>query len=522
MSAGKRHDSRDDDRPGPVSGETGDDILLPDASGVSMPAAGRLRYRSIVSAPEAVVAGVLDVDTIAALMDSHAQVGRVRLRILFPDGRVFFEACPPDLLEGPENEVPVAIPGNAGTILRGALPVRDLELVAANIHRAVRERTASGAQLQALDSERRRLSLVFEFSEKVCQLAAFDEVVTRFLGDVTRLLDAREGTFFALDQRRKDLYVRCHHGLRPEVARGFRLKVGEGISGAVAQDGRPRIVNDVQRCPDYVAKTNPIHNIIAAPVTVRGKLIGVVNVNDRAEGRKPFSNRDLELLVSLSRLGGVALDNARLYEEIRQLLLSTIESLTIAIDAKDSHAAGHSRRVAFLTVVMGQRLGLDEQEQDMLRIASLLHDVGNLAISETVLNKDGPLTETERAMVKEHPALGASILSPVQQLSAVLPGIVDHHERYDGRGYPRHLKGDEISLQGRLIAIADTFDAMTHDRPFRRSCPAVDALAEITAKAGTQLDPSLVPVFVECYRDLDLDRLDVQDLLPPTTPDLDF
>jgi len=514
--------NRDDDRPSPISGETDTDVSLPSASGVTMPASSRIQYRSIVSAPAAVVAGALDVDAIAALLDSHAQVGSARLRIVFPDGRVFFEAYPPSPREGQENSVPVVIPGNEGTTLRGVLPSRDLELVARVIENALRERTTSGVQMQALDAERKRLSLVFDFSEKVCQLAAFDDVVTRFLGDVTRILEAREGTFFALDPRRKDLYVRCHHGLRPDVAQGFRLKIGEGIAGAVAKDGRPRIVNDVERCPDYVIKTNPIHNIIAAPITVRNKLIGVINVNDRAEGRKPFSNRDLQLLISLARLGGIALDNARLYEEIRQLLVATIESMTTAIDAKDQFALGHSRRVAFLAVVMAQRLDLDEQEQDMLRIAALLHDVGNLAISESILKKEGPLTDEERAIVKEHAALGASILSPVQQLSAVLPGVVDHHERYDGRGYPRHLKGDEISLQGRIIALADTFDAMTHDRPFRRACSPTDALSEVTAQSGAQFDPALVPVFVETFRQLELDSVDVQDLLPPIGPDLDF
>jgi putative nucleotidyltransferase with HDIG domain len=298
--------------------------------------------------------------------------------------------------------------------------------------------------------------------------------------------------------------------------------VGEGIAGSVAADGRARIVNNVEQCPDYVAKGNPIHNLISAPVTVRDQLVGVVNVNDRAGGRKPFSNRDLQLLVSLAQLGGVALDNARLYEEVRQLLLSTIESLTTAIDAKDQFALGHSRRVAYLSSVMARRLELDEQQRDMLQIAAMLHDIGNLAISEEVLAKPGPLSEQERAQIKEHPELGASILSPVKQLSAVLPGIVDHHERYDGRGYPRRLKGEEISLQGRLIALADAYDAMTHDRPFRRACASRDALAEITAQSGAQFDPSLVPVFVECYRELGLEQVSVEELIPPTDPGLDF
>jgi putative nucleotidyltransferase with HDIG domain len=289
----------------------------------------------------------------------------------------------------------------------------------------------------------------------------------------------------------------------------------------VAKDGQARIVNDVQSCPDYVVKNNPIRNIIAAPVTMRDKIIGVVNVNDRAEGDKPFTNRDLQLLVSLARLGGVALDNAKLFQEVRQLLLSSVESLTVAIDAKDQRAVGHSRRVAFLCGKMADRLQLSEKERDLLRLAAMLHDVGNLAVPESLLKKPGPLSSEELAKMREHPTHGASILSPVQLLSEVLPGVVDHHERYDGRGYPRRLKAEEISLQGRLVAIADAFDAMVHDRPFRKAWSAADAMTEIVRHSGSQFDPALVPVFGECYGELELDRVPLDDLVPPG-PVLDF
>ena len=347
-------------------------------------------------------------------------------------------------------------------------------------------------------------------------------MVERFLGDVVRILGAREGTFFAFDRRHQELFIRCHHGSRPEVVKEFRLKIGEGIAGAVAKDGRARIVNDVRNCPDYVPGGNPIRNIISAPIIVRDRLIGVVNVNDLLDASKHFSSRDLQLLVSLARLGGIALDNAKLYDEVRNLLLATIESLTTAIDAKDQYALGHSRRVAFLCKRMGARVDLPEQDADLLHIAALLHDIGNLAVSEAILHKEGPLSLEEQVLIKEHPAWGASILSPVEQLSAVLPGVIDHHERYDGKGYPRRLKADEISLQGRLIALADAFDAMTHDRPFRKACSATEALSEITSQAGGQFDPGLVPVFVECFRDLELDKTSLDKLLPASRRERDL
>jgi putative nucleotidyltransferase with HDIG domain len=508
---------RDDDRPRPVSGETSDDVRLP--SSADMPAS-RPRRRGN-ERPTEIPSSALDVDAIVSVLDSHAELAKVRLRILFPDGRTFFDAHPPDARRGDEEQVPLRLPGHRGMVLRGALPTQQLERVAHVVERVIDLRATSGAHQEALESERKRLSLLFEFSESVCQLAAFDDVITRFLGDVARILNAREATFFALDARRKDLYIRCHHGTLPDVVQNFRLKIGEGIAGAVAADGQARIVNDVANCPDYVPKNNPIHNLIAAPFTVRDALIGVINVNDRG-GERPFSNRDLELLQSLARLGGVALDNAKLYAEVRNLLLAVVESLTAAIDAKDTYALGHSQRVAFLCAVLATRLKLVDQERDLLRLAAMLHDIGNLAVSETILKKDGPLTQKERAKIKEHPTLGAAILSPVEQLSAVLPGVVDHHERYDGKGYPRRLKGNEISIQGRIIAIADAFDAMTHDRPFRRCCSPAEALGEITAEAGGQFDPALVPVFVACYRELGLERTPVDELLPKGGPELDF
>ena len=533
MSRGQRGD---DDPLRSVVGETSEELRLPGSRAeTTMPAGRRQRYVSAVAV--LAIPDEIDLDTVMAVLDSHAQVGGVRLQILLPDGTTFFEAAPPEPRRGAEHEVPLALrraqqatePRHArersdperNFRLRGALPEKQLKLVAEALERALSLRASTGTQQVLLDAERQRLSLIFEFSEKVHRLASFDQIVLRFLRDVTRILGAREGTYFALDPRRHDLYIRCHVGSRREVVEGFRLQIGEGIAGAVAKDGMPRIVNDVTSCPEYVPKNNPIRNIIVAPVFVRGQIVGVVNVNDRESGEKPFSNRDLQLLVSLARLGGVALENVKLYSEIRSLLLALIESLSNAIDAKDTFARGHSQRVAFLSSAIARRLSLSEQDLDMLQVAALLHDIGNLAVSEAVLKKEGPLTERERAQIKEHPALGASILSPVEQLSAVLPGIMDHHERHDGRGYPRHLKGGEISQQGRVIAIADAYDAMTHERPFRDACSPEEALAEITAEAGAQFDPALVPVFVDVFRELELDTISLESHLPPA-PGADF
>lgn len=510
-----------------VSGVTDTEVALPPSTLEDLSGSASVQIDPAAFEPSmsviAVAPGELDIATISLLLDSHAEAAAVDLSIVTAEGATLFEARPADAhTEVVAESVPLQLPDHEVMSLCGALPRRSLERIATTIEHAAKLRSKSGLRQQALDGERQRLSLVFEFSERVIQLAALDEVIARFLGDTARLLGAREGTFFALDQKRQDLYIRCHHGSRQEVVETFRLAIGEGIAGSVARDGRPRLVNDASSSPEYVAKNNPIKNIISAPVSVRDKLIGVVNINDRSDGERPFEERDLRLLTSLARLGGVALDNARLYGEVRELLLSTVEALTTAIDAKDDFTRGHSRRVAFIAAELAASLGLDEEERDRVRIAAMLHDVGNLAVSEQILAKQGPLDQDEKIAVKAHPALGASILDPVRQLADALPGILDHHERYDGRGYPRRLKGEEISLQGRLVAIAESYDAMTHDRPYRRGRPASLALRELQNEAGKQFDPVLIERFAELYERLALECTSVDDLLPSKEPDLDF
>jgi putative nucleotidyltransferase with HDIG domain len=359
-----------------------------------------------------------------------------------------------------------------------------------------------------------RLSLFYDFVERVLPLTEFDRLIEQLLGDLVRVLRADEGTFFAVDPRRHDLYIRCHSGSRREVVEDFRLRIGEGIAGRVAQDLEPRLVDDASACPDYVPKNNPIGSLISAPVALRGQLLGVININHREGKQASFTKDDLQLLTSLARMGGMALDNAKLYAEVRELLLTTVQALSAAIEVQDPFARGHSERVAFLCDALAENLELGRKERDFLRIAALLHDIGNLALPREVLEKAAPLTRAERDLIKEHPLRGAAILSPVKQLAEVLPGIIEHHERYDGKGYPRHLKDVEISLQGAAIAIAEAVDAMTHDRPYRRAAAAPEALAAIAASSGTQFDPSLVSAFRKCYQALDLEQRSVESLLP--------
>ncbi|WP_223299319.1 HD-GYP domain-containing protein [Paenibacillus darwinianus] len=189
-------------------------------------------------------------------------------------------------------------------------------------------------------------------------------------------------------------------------------------------------------------------------------------------------------------------------ENMNNLLIqSYFTTLAAALDARDPYTAGHSERVARYAMDIGRLSDLSERELDMLKKTALLHDIGKIGVRDTVLLKEGKLTEEEFEIIKLHPALGEKILrqiEPAEAMKDILPGVRSHHERYDGRGYPDGLAGEDIPLTGRIIAIADSFDAMTSDRPYRKGMTAEKALQILEEGQGTQWDPGLTRIFMEC------------------------
>jgi len=216
-------------------------------------------------------------------------------------------------------------------------------------------------------------------------------------------------------------------------------------------------------------------------------------------GGGTFTQQDLRLLEALANQSAVALQNAQLFLDLQESFLATVKALAQAVDAKDSYTAGHSSRVTLYSVVVGEEMGLAEADLRQLRMAGLLHDVGKIGIRDSVLSKPGKLDDEEFAVMKSHPAVGESILKQVPQLAGVLPGVVSHHERFDGKGYPRGLKGEEIPLLGRVIGVADAFDAMTSDRVYRPRLSDEVALGELRKHSGTQFDSRVVKAFLAAY-----------------------
>lgn len=190
----------------------------------------------------------------------------------------------------------------------------------------------------------------------------------------------------------------------------------------------------------------------------------------------------------------------QLYIAMRKNYLNTVEALVQALEAKDSYTSGHSGRVAQLSVKLAEELNFSEDRVEYIKYAGVLHDVGKIGVSETVLNKQGRLTEAEWEMIRNHPTVGQNIIQSIDFLFDVGQVVRHHHERIDGKGYPDGLKGEDIPLESRIIAIADTYDAMTSDRSYRQGKSVNDALIELERVAGTQLDAKLVETFCKLVR----------------------
>jgi len=216
-----------------------------------------------------------------------------------------------------------------------------------------------------------------------------------------------------------------------------------------------------------------------------------------------FTSVDVQLFRAVADRVTPFLENHRLYEDLADLLMGMLHALVSSIDAKDTYTCGHSERVAYISRALARASGMPDEMCERIYLAGLLHDVGKIGVPDSILCKMGRLTAEEFEAMRRHPEIGAKILSRVRQIQDLLPGVLYHHERIDGRGYPEGLAGENIPLMGRLICIADCFDAMTTNRTYRSALPLPVALAEVRRCAGTQFDPK----FAEVFLDLDHESL---------------
>ncbi len=236
--------------------------------------------------------------------------------------------------------------------------------------------------------------------------------------------------------------------------------------------------------------------VILEPILHDDQVIGVVLAGGKTGSDSEATSGDTQLLDAIAGFLGALHENAARFIEQKNMFIGSLEAVSTALDAKDRYTHGHSERVAWLGTQLAEAIGLDADEVERIRISGLVHDVGKIGVPEAVLCKAGRLTDDEFDQIKKHPRIGYNILKGIPKIDDVLDGVLYHHERWDGRGYPTRLAGEAIPLYGRILAVADTFDAMSSTRSYRQAMPREKVLDEIAKCSGTQFDPSLTEPFI--------------------------
>ncbi len=276
------------------------------------------------------------------------------------------------------------------------------------------------------------------------------------------------------------------HGRCP-LSTEARARLADRVSADLQRERRTLVLS-VEEAGDA--------RVMAQGVYIGDMLVGMMACGDRKGDDPQVSSYDMQLIEAAAAFAGAFLENARLYRDQRAMFLGSVRALSAAIDAKDRYTQGHSERVAHLGALLARSMNDPTLPADRVHLSGLLHDVGKIGVPEAVLCKAGRLTDEEFAQIKRHPQIGHDILNGIPLLADVLPGVLHHHERWDGKGYPHGLSGEAIPLIARVLGIADTFDAMSSNRAYRPALPRARVLEEIERCAGGQFDPTLARRFI--------------------------
>ncbi len=345
--------------------------------------------------------------------------------------------------------------------------------------------------------------------------ASLDPRVTLrvLLDEVTAQLDVDAASVLLLNPYTQELTYSAGRGFRSSDVERTRVRFGEGYAGQAALERQVLVVENTEEAGDFargrLLREEDFLAYSVAPMVSKGRVLGVLEIFHRT----PMSVRGGEWVDFLEALAGqaaIAIDNSRLFYDLemantrlRQAYDATIEGWSRALDLRDHETENHTQRVTELTLKLARAAGMSEEEQMHVRRGALLHDIGKMGVPDYILLKPGGLTEEEREIMERHPVFAYKFLSPIEYLRPALDIPYCHHERWDGSGYPRGLKGKEIPLAARLFAVVDVWDALTSDRPYRKAWSKAKTLEYIRSQSGKYFDPKAVDLFLKVINDPD-------------------
>lgn len=399
---------------------------------------------------------------------------------------------------------PESIPTMLGLLSLTVEQARDLDVGSEEV----------GVLTQNLENTYEELSLIYRISAQMGLPQKPQELLLKVGNQVTEVSRAATIAFVL-----SETAVSAAHALpgdaNPQSVRDRVVSVGADVAGPIDLVRlAEQLLSDPSKAPSHLLVNNAaqrpefgfahpwLEHVVALPLWHKQRLLGVMMAINCRDGGD-FTSVDVQLVRAVADRVAAFLENQRLYDDLTDLLMGLLHAVVNSVDAKDPYTYGHSERVAFLSRALARAANLSPTECERIYLAGLLHDVGKIGVPDAILCKPGKLTVEEFDTLKKHPEIGVKILSPVRQMRDLLPGVLYHHERVDGRGYPEGLSGNSIPMLGRIICLADCFDAMTTNRTYRAALPLATAISEVRRCAGTQFDPSLAELFLG----LDLEQL---------------
>ena len=362
-------------------------------------------------------------------------------------------------------------------------------------------RALDRGRLRRENMQLREQVAISELVRAIGSTLELDQLLSMVVDTARREFSALAASILLRAGSRSGLQLQVMDGEHSLTGNPDYLDFLKGITPAVQSalaTGRPVVLSGHQT--DMFESNQRDHELVCQPLIAKGSVIGVLNII-RKPNAGPCGEGTLRSIEITAAQAAIAIENSRLYRDLHGAYMDTVSALANAIEIRDPYTRGHTDRVKVLAQAIARRMGWGVEPLFDLWIGCTLHDIGKIGVPDHILKKPGPLTPEEFALMKRHPEIGAAIIQGIPFLKPAVPYVYYHHERYDGKGYPTGLAGEKIPIEGRILAVVDTFDAVTSDRPYRQAGTAEDARSELVSCAGTQFDPSIVNVFVSVLED---------------------
>src|SRR6266496_5829352 len=325
------------------------------------------------------------------------------------------------------------------------------------------------------------------------------QVLDLIITKAVEMLECEAGSILLYNKEKGCLYFSASTSADSKTLAGIPVPLTDSLAGAIFSKNFPLIVKnvnkDIRHNASVAAQINfQTRSLLGVPMRIQNRVTGVLEALNKKRGT--FTEEDVKILTAIASQAAVAIENAQLVQALQESYETTLEGWAAALDLRDKETEGHSQRVTLLAVQLAQEMGVSKEALTYLRQGALLHDIGKMAVPDRILHKHGPLTDHEKAIMRQHPVNAYNMLFPIAHLRSALDIPYCHHEKWDGSGYPRGLKGEEIPLTSRIFTAVDVWDGLTSGRPYREAWSHEEAIRYIRENSGLYFDPKVVDVFL--------------------------